>query len=450
VDIDRTVNHSRFSNVHHTWRLPRRLRITKAFLEGYAISGGNSTLVKPRVARGGLLTFYAGVTTKPVSIKLPEDEEAIARAFTFGRDWWPFAYTPGGQMPKQLLSDVRRSENGRYFAGVLGIFKTLNAATDILLHRFWREQFEELGASPLQTERRREEVERKLTNRFGESGATLPRDRAKLASIILQEADQCRGSIPCRSWTQLEKDFLASQERHWQAHRPEGGITAEHEELRKEEIASFKRGVQELCKKGILYQGYERKCSKCLHRSWFSISNLSPQILCEVCRNEEPAPVDRPWQFRLNEFLREALRMHGVWPLFWTLSKIRSSEETSFYFAGPLDAYTNGTQWDANNDTDIDLTVVSNGEVRICEVKQSIRQLSPNLAAEYAELMLRLRPNIATLAVMEAKTPALQAIFDEFSGRLKGSGIAPQLLTLDEDRDFDDTPPGYGWFTVKF
>lgn len=448
VEIDRKLDYSLVSNVQQKWQLPRRLRITRALISGHQIAGNSSAFVMPRVSNGGLLTVYANVATTPIPIKLPDDEDAIATAFLQGRDWWPFVRTAGEQMPNQLLRDIRRSENGRYFAGTLGIFGTLNEASDILLHSFWRDQFEKLGASPRQTENTRSVVEAALTNRF-RAGVEFPRDKTKLANIILQQADQYRTSIPCRSWNDFLQDFTLIQDRHWQAHPPQGGMTTEHEEMRENETRLFKRGVQDLCEKGILYQGYEHRCSKCLHRSWFAIDNLGPQIKCEVCRREEPAPVDRPWQFRLNEFVREALRKHGVWPLFWALSKMRNFRESSFYFAGPLDVYTTGTRWDrATGDTDIDLTVITNGLVRMCEVKQSIRQLDSNTITNFAQLMLKLRPDIATVAVMEAETPNLRTLFTTFSQALNGSGIKPELLSL-SDADFDDSPSFYGITRVR-
>lgn len=439
VDIERKLDYSQVINVKQKWQLPRRLRITRALISGYQIAGNSSAFVMPRVSNGGLLTVYANVDTTPIKVKLPNDEDAINEAFLQGRDWWQFVSTASNQMPKQLLNDIRRSENGRYFAGTLGIFGTLNEANQILLHCFWRDQFEKLGASPKKTDNTRSEVEQTLENRF-RAGFEYPRDKKKLVNIILQQADQYRTSIPCRSWNDFLDDFSRIQDHHWQIHPPLGGMTTEHEEMRKNEKRLFKRGVQNLCENGILYQGYEHKCSKCLHRSWFAIDNLGPRIKCEVCRREEPAPVDRPWQFRLNEFVREALRKHGVWPLFWALSKMRSLRESSFYFAGPLDIYTTGTRWDrASGDTDIDLTVVSNGIVRMCEVKQSIRQLDLNLVKDFAKLMLKLRPDIATIAVMEAETPNLKNLFKHFSEELKGSGIEPELLSLGEN-DFDDSP----------
>jgi hypothetical protein len=62
--------------------------------------------------------------------------------------------------------------------------------------------------------------------------------------------------------------------------------------------------------------------------------------------------------------------------------------------------------------------------------------------------MLRLRPDIATLAVMEAETTKLKDLFKTFSQALNGSSIKPELITLKDD-DFDDSPSFYGIKRVR-
>lgn len=98
VDIERRLDYSLVSNVQQKWQLPRRLRITRALISGYQIAGNNSAFMMPRVAQGGLLTLYANVSTPPILVKLPDDEDAIAIAFLHGHDWWPFVRTAGEQM----------------------------------------------------------------------------------------------------------------------------------------------------------------------------------------------------------------------------------------------------------------------------------------------------------------------------------------------------------------
>ena len=441
LDIERKVNHSRFENVDHRWRFPRRLRITSAFSQPYQLNKSHGGLVTPRASSEGYLTLFANAETGSIEVKLPTDENAIATALLAGRDWRPFGRNRVA--PEQLLKDVRQSENGRYFRGVLNICGSLNEATGFFLSNYWHKVFEKLGASAMLTENRRKEVERTLAKKFGRFAPRFPDDIPRLAGMILHEADQYRTGVPRITWDALTAEFLAQQKKEWERYDEKERDTDRAKEMQAHEAARFKDEVQDLCKLGMLYQGYAFRCPVCLHKSWISIDNLRAEIRCDVCQRPYSAPVDKPWDFRLNEFVREAFRKHGILPLFWALSRFRdfigtNFRETNFFFEGPLDVYTSADRYTADSgDTDIDLIVVSDGVVRMCEVKQSERQLSKTKIGDFSKLMLRLRPNIATIAVMSEETPAIRRIFEKVKEELSGSGIEPELVTL-EPGDFTD------------
>jgi hypothetical protein len=208
-------------------------------------------------------------------------------------------------------------------------------------------------------------------------------------------------------------------------------------EWRKAELDNFTRDVRALCQRGVLHQGFEHRCTKCLHSAWIAIDAVKKTIVCEVCGTSEAAQVSTPWRFRLNEFVREALRKHGILPLFWALSKLREFPERSFFFEGPLDVFFDHPPWAADGpDGDIDLIVVSNGRVSICEVKQSGRQL--RRAEGFSASVRRLRPDVGVIAVMEQQTPQIAQGFRRFADTLQGTGIEARLITLHEN-DFEET-----------
>lgn len=76
----------------------------------------------------------------------------------------------------------------------------------------------------------------------------------------------------------------------------------------------------------------------------------------------------------------------------------------------------------------------------MCEAKQSERAFTKPL--ELAEAMIRLRPDVALLAVMEPPSPKLIQRFEVFARALEGTGVTPELMTLDEKRDYESAP----WF----
>jgi hypothetical protein len=73
--------------------------------------------------------------------------------------------------------------------------------------------------------------------------------------------------------------------------------------------------------------------------------------------------------------------------------------------------------------------------VHLCEVKSSSRDID---IASLIEVAKRLRPDVVTLAVMEASSPRLNARFGELKRVLADTGIDVSLLTLRPDERSDD------------
>jgi hypothetical protein len=440
LDIERSVDHSPYSNVRHRWRLPRRLRVTQAFLNYYQLSQPHGETVGPRVSAGGLLTLYTAADVSVPKISLPTDNHAIVIGLQRGRDWMPFDRFGKSMLP-QLCYEASRSSAGRHFWGVYQLFGDMNIARSVLLHEFWRKQLEDYGATGQRTDVRQERMQKKLLQRIG----AHPLDLAyadqlhTLSDIVLQEADAVRMKVRSLDWAKFERDFKELAEGFDAAHPPPPGLARDQDEASRSRASSLRGSVQNLCNLGVLHQGYEHRCRKCLHRSWISIADLEPDIVCEVCHDVRPAPVDQAWNFRLNGFLREALQRYGIRPLFWVLSRFQQRNSNSFWFEGPLDIFFDRAAADAGTpETDIDLTMIDNGIVRMCEVKQSERQFrNPR---RLALTMARLRPDIATIAVMEADSQALQHKFGEFSAALAGTGVRPEILTLDPQSDIENRP----------
>jgi len=437
--IGRSNDLSLYSNVGQHWVLPRRLRITSAFRQSYELAGSGA-IVTPRISIGGCLCLFANGDTQLGPINVPTDEDAIRYGYVRGRDWWPFRDTPDAHdhMPVQAAAHVERSGNGRYFWGVLDMFGGLRTAQSVLLHAFWLQQFERMGATQRRDESRRTSVVHILQKRLkSKLGNSLEESLDLVADHVLAIADGLRARPVSVNWNSLRADHDTFIDRYWKEHPPlqdEDGI----EEWRENQRRSLEPAVQRLCELGVLHQGFESKCYKCLHRTWIPIDGLSATIECEVCRSETRAPISRPWEFRMNEFLREALRAQGILPLFWALHRKRHMREQSFYFEGPLDIYLTLKSFDANErDTDVDLSVLSDGAFDIIEAKSSSRHLRK--ATDLAALAKRLRPDVATIAVMEEGSEKTSAIFREFSELLKNTGIIPNLLTL-RPADIDDDP----------
>lgn len=440
IDIERSVDHSPYINVNHRWQLPRRLRIAEAFCHPYKIPRQNNPNIFPRVSIGGYLTLYGAPETSLPEITIPSDHDAIKFGLERGRNWIQTGVGKVGPI-EQVCYQANRSGTGKYFWGIFQLFGSINSARSFFLHEFWRTQLEHYAATDQATGHRHEHVKGIIRKRFRKNVFNLNEDADinSLTKIILKEADENRTSFPSLSWTRFEKDFNELTARYNSANPYLGGGDYDLEEEARQNLDQLRESVQALCHIGVLHQGYEHKCINCLHRSWIGISYLKANIVCEVCGADQPAPVDRSWDFRLNGFLREALRSQGVGPLFWVLSRIQRDSSRSFWFEGPLDIYFDNkiNAHKCRKDTDIDLTIIEGGVVRMCEVKQSERHFNP---IQLAETMKKLRPDIAVIAVMEVTSPALEKKYNEFQLQLSSSGIKPELITLDESRDISSAP----------
>jgi hypothetical protein len=446
LDIERSINHSQYDNVQHRWRLPRRLRVTEAFCRSYQLLPPHGRQVDPRTSEEGFLTAFAAGDEPLPSITLPTDDEAIRVALQRGRDWLPIQQPENAerQRPEQLCYAAERSDAGQHFYGVYQMFGSLHMARSMALHQFWRKQFDKLGATERRTEIRHQRVVRQIQRRLRSEAFDLSQapQREALANLVLQEADAERMTTPSLKWSELASDFEEVIDLHMKEHPGRAPEPREEGEERRSLRDGLRESVQRACGLGILHQGYELKCPKCLHRNWIALADLKAKVHCQVCHHPNVAPVDQPWQFRMNGFLREALQRHGVGPLLWVLARYHKTlRSTSLWFDGPLNIYSDlGSYQRRQPAGDVDLTIVLDGKVTMCEAKASARGLDK--PRETAELFAKLRPDIALLAVMEAPSAALKAKFDEFSAVLAGTGIEPKLWTLDEAADFEDAP----WF----
>ena len=158
---------------------------------------------------------------------------------------------------------------------------------------------------------------------------------------------------------------------------------------------------------------------------------------CEVCRHVSPAPVTDPWHFKLDAFILEGLREHSMLSYIWCLNRLAEQANTSFFFLEPHELFYEAESADNRNaDAEIDLLTVSDAVVRLCEVKASSRAID---IQKFADVAKRLRPDIATLAIMEGRSPALSAKHSELQAALNGTGIAGELIYL-EDQDINPSP----------
>ncbi len=425
LDIERQNNLARAANVLHRWRLPRRLRMHGAFRPPYPDSTGR--LRYSRTSREGYLSVFSGFGEEPPTISIPDDETAFRYGLELGHDWPPISRRDRGNPPSGPYRLIRPSDKGRYLIGALRLFGGLQEAGSALLHRYWKEVFEELGGA-IATDRH-DVIKRTLKKRLKTGTICDEDDWGRLAELVAREASHVR--MPLQT---LNFDELHNRHQPWI--EKERKLLKEHHTENPEEWldhaqASLPGSVKWLCSQSVLYQGYEWRCSTCFHRNWNPIQFLQSQMTCEVCGTSQITPVDKPWDFRLNGFLKEGLKEHGLLALFWCLVRLEERARETFFFLGPHDLFAEYPDNDrAAGDNEADLICIVDGKVHLCEVKSSARETQIDRLVNVAKMI---RPDKVILAIFDTGSQRLNKKLGELTRALQGTGISAQLLTLGND-----------------
>ncbi len=191
--------------------------------------------------------------------------------------------------------------------------------------------------------------------------------------------------------------------------------------------------IQALCDSQILFQGREWQCRKCYNRNWVSIEHLSRSLKCEVCNDSRSAPVSGDWSFRLNAFVLEAYRDHGIEAVIWTLWILSQRARESFYFAPSLTLWDGYPEDGVDPVAEIDALAVVDGELYLCEAKASSR-LSKDELNQLASVCLRVRPDVLLLASMDGAD--LESRASGLRESLRGV-MKVEIIRFDHD-DLDD------------
>ena len=421
VDLERSVNHSRFDNVTHRWRLPRRLRMTSAFIEPYQI-GPNGPLGYPRVNAAGILSIFASDGAIIPEVSTPTDEAAFRSALT--RINPPPSFDQSIHLKLEApVRDIGPSDKGKYLTALLTLGQSVNGAAEIFLNEFWRAQFEEIGATPSANDVRLTDVRHTVEKRFKGAAITTEDDIDRLARLILKEAREVRNGSRYLHFDRVAERFENFRNTFWTKNEP----MAPREEWDIWEQNSLPKSMQYLCERKILHQGFEWRCPQCRNRNWISIIDLSTKMICNICEAERPAPVNEPWHFRLNGFVLEGLREHGMLAYIWCLHRVLKRSKSSFFFLEPQELFYDIAPKRRQPSAEVDLLIVADGVVHLCEAKTSDRKIDLQKLSAVAR---RLRPDFVTLAVMEEWTTTLEKKANQLRELLSGTDIQVELMTL--------------------
>ncbi len=394
LNIDRIVDHSRFANTTEKFCFPRRLRLDLATHWQF---GESPHPVKRRPILDGSLSFLLSADTDHLLLHLPTDEAAFETALTTRFEWRAFDRSTGRQLGgPERLGRVAYSSKARYLIGLIERFEALGDAVAVLLHPYWVEIFNALGAANTDSQNigLRDELLSRLRKITGQQGDTLSfkgKDQLqKFAAAALAAARRAPRTNPVMSYEQLRDRW----KENWADEARARGEEAFDENI-SPRLPELDASIQLLCAYRLLYQGYEWRCHRCLSKNWTGIDGLRTHLNCPVCSVDQYTPVSTTWHFRADESLITTYRDHGIGAVIRALDTLSQMARQSFAFFPSVDLWIESNKG-SRRDCEVDLLAVVDGRVWLCEVTRSATLAMPELE-KLALAISKIRPDVVAL-----------------------------------------------------
>lgn len=433
--IDRLADHCPYSNVRHTWVLPRRLRIEQAFT--FERPGENEASFQAhfvRICRDGRMSVAHRIGQNASVITVPEDLNAFRTGLCNYLEWEAFDRSRKNA-PQSLprYYHVEPSDKGRYLLAVLGHFDTVPGAFDVLMNGYWRDVLLGLGAVPAEKNLDlREKLIRTLQKRLRATTGEfvikndghwqrLAREAIRFGRMIQREPQYITHSKLKESWLPLVEELVDGK----------NPIESDDKEYKRVE-RDLDFSIQHLCQQEILFQGRGWLCRTCFNSNWITIDAIRRTLTCEVCGQEESAPVSGDWHFRANNFIIEAYRDHGVEAVIWTLWQLSKRAKESFYFAPSMQL------WDEDPETDgaklaaeFDALVVVDGKLYLCEAKSS-DNLDKDEIDQLVSMGSKIRPDVLLISCMDRSPSTINSAAKTIQNRL-GNDIHVEVISFNSE-----------------
>jgi hypothetical protein len=360
--VENSIQERYFANKTAWWKLPKKEGVPRLFVPSSPCRVGNDHLISVEVS---------GVQ-QGVMLTTPDLNALFASLILPKLPWWFQKFDSTRRAEDSFY--IRASDKGMYARGVLGLFESLQKATYVFEHRFWRGVLE-LLSSPVVSEQTRNKV-RKNLEKIGiealasSSGIDLIVDEVLDAASHIQRPTHYInfGKLFTRYWT-----FIQTQSRDEQL-REVSEIDSRRSEASDEKgIENAARGnlrdmLSELTARKVFLQGAEIRCIHCLARLWYHVADLQARVTCRGCRKELDLPAEISWSYALNELVVSAVRDHGVVPVIRTAYRLFEDSRECFCFLPGIEIRDYDTEGQV---CELDLVWIRDGEFGAAEVKRT-------------------------------------------------------------------------------
>tara|TARA_R110000803_G_scaffold42393_1_gene90914 strand:- start:1221 stop:2597 length:1377 start_codon:yes stop_codon:yes gene_type:complete len=436
-ELSRVLDYSRYANVRHVWRFSRRLRMSDAIgiSKKTADIFGRVPSDKRRISRHGLLTTFSSVENSVSEISMPSDRDLFGHALT--RD---LVYSPAKRDLPVVSSPfyrIRRSDQGDYVHGLLNFAGGLDAAIGFLLHEFWVSQLDRWGASSKVSPEATKKVRERLAKTLGTTERPIEEQLDEIANTAVRYARSYRSPWQTIKFKTLSDEWTEYRSEFWKRARKRGELVGdepkeEKSDRERHERDALKNAILDLVSEEVLFQGVTLSCRSCRHKNWISISKFDSDLACEVCQEGISIPLELDWEFKLNDFILQSIRDQGVHAVVWALKICRDRSNSSFFFLEPTEVWM-GDEDKKRPYSDIDITAVIDGHSYIIEVKSSASNFGEKHRRDFVNLIARVQPERAVLAIMENLTDSKkERILGELQKCSGGVETQLELWTLDQ------------------
>jgi hypothetical protein len=300
---------------------------------------------------------------------------------------------PRARLPQKHFDDVKPSDKGYYFSGLVDLFGDTSRAHNVFESRYWRTLFDILSRNTFSQTKKlivvRNKLKKKITRNppgflSSEPGVEW------ISNYVIQLSKEHAGSGKEVQYSQFLQE----------AKKEIADFNAQHSgQDAKLDEDELKDSITDLIDANILQLGIRPACQRCGFREWFHLNEASQSLKCKGCGTMFPIRAEEAWFYRLNTLVQAAHATHGLTPVILVLGQLMRF--TNCFIVSPcLALYDNdgGEPY-----SDLDILCISDGRLIIGEVKQTNGLFEQSDFEVMTDIARRVRPYKVIFSSMESE-----------------------------------------------
>lgn len=412
-EISRTL-----ADVVHTpalfWTFPKKLGISDTVFPYRADT---------RITSLGLPAAFVSCPENKIQIQIPHIESLVWQYFDKTKA--NFRYKT---KEKPKFQEFKISEQGKAIRGLIQLFGGLNQCGRYFEDHYWREIFSYMSGNPeYDFTDRKSKFRMELEEFFAEKPEPLNKEHGHFEDLISHLARKPLYRSPLdRSMSYADfKDYFGKLKKESIDQKIEKNYW---KHKRFEDVEEYE--FTDLVQMGVLRQGIEIPC-RCGSKCWYSVGEIEAEVTCKGCFAKNSLPINPSWSYKLNDLVRDGLRLKGVLAVLQALGTLNQFSSYSLLYLPCQDLYLSDS---GKKFTDLDLIMIKEKKFIIGEVKTEISDFDEKDFTKMAEVAEEIKPDILIFAVPWKENVAWPITFIEkiknISERLNPSGIEVLPLAL--------------------